>query len=215
MKASARRPTVLEGIGVALVGSIAGAGAFAVLSMVLDALGLFRLLVAVLALGYVVYLLARSGQRVGRLSMIAVWLALAVANLVLVSSPLLYVVVHLAMIWLVRTLYYYHGVLPALMDLGLMAGALATGLWVGETTHSLFLSLWCFFLIQALFVLIHHRPWRIRPDCHRRRSVPDMGAAGYRDAHPGRRATRRATAHSDRRAPGHLRQHERAHQPDA
>jgi len=25
---------------------------------------------------------------------------------------------------------------------------------VGETTHSLFLSLWCFFLIQALFVLI-------------------------------------------------------------
>lgn len=154
MKAHACRPTVLEGIGVALIGSIAGAGAFAVLSVVLDTLGLFRLLVAVLALGYVVYLLARSGEGVGRLTVVAVWFALAIANLLLVSSPLLYVVGHLAMVWLVRALYYYHGVLPALLDLGLMAAALFAGVWVGETTHSLLLSLWCFFLIQALFVLI-------------------------------------------------------------
>jgi hypothetical protein len=154
MKPNASRPTVVEGIGVALVGSIAGAGAFAMLSVVLGSLGLFRLLIAVLALGYVLYLLVRSRERVGRVSVILVWFALAGANLILVGSPLLYVVVHLAVIWLVRALYFYQGVLPALMDLGLMATALLAGVWVGDTTHSLFLSLWCFFLVQALFALI-------------------------------------------------------------
>lgn len=154
MSSNVTRPSLMEGIGVALLGSIAGAGAFSMLSMVLDSLGLFRLLIAVLALGYVVYLLARSRERVGRLSVVALWLVLAVANLMLVSSPLLYVAIHLAVIWLVRALYYYHGVLPALMDLALMAAALLAGLWAGNTTHSLFLSLWCFFLVQALFVLI-------------------------------------------------------------
>jgi len=154
MRPAVSKPTVLEGIGVALAASIAGAGAFAILSVVLDGLGLFRLLVAALALGYVVYLLVRSREHTGRVSVIAVWLALAAANLLLVRSPLLYVVVHLAVIWLVRALYYYQGVLPALMDLGLMAAALLAGVWAGQTTHSLFLSLWCFFLPQALFVLI-------------------------------------------------------------
>ncbi len=147
-------PSVMEGVGVALLASMAGAAVFAVLSVMLDTLGVFRLVVAGLALAYVLYLLLRNSERLGRLSVLALWFVIAGANLLLVTSPLLYVVIHLALIWLIRALYYYTGVLPALLDLGLMAVSLAVAIWAGETTHSLLLSLWCFFLVQALFVLL-------------------------------------------------------------
>jgi len=55
---------------------------------------------------------ARSGERVGRVTTIACWLAAAcvawLAGLPLVA----YVLVHVGLAWLVRSLYYYSGVLP-------------------------------------------------------------------------------------------------------
>jgi len=149
-----KQPSLFEGMGVALIASICGAAAFAVLSVVLDRLGVFRLVVAVLALAYLLYLLARSEDRVGRVTVLALWLGITGVNLLLAPTPLLYVVIHLVVIWLVRALYFYHGVLPALADLGLMGVSLIVAVWAGESTHSLFFSLWCFFLVQALFVFI-------------------------------------------------------------
>ena len=46
-----------------------------------------------------------------------------------------------------------HGV-----ELGLMGLSTFVALWVWLSTGSLFLSLWCFFLMQALFVFIPGRP---------------------------------------------------------
>ena len=70
-----------------------------------------------------------------------------------------------------RSLYFYSSVLPALTDLMLSGLGLAAAVWAAGQTGSVFLSLWCFFLVQALFVVI---PTRIR----RRHSESSLGPDG-------------------------------------
>jgi hypothetical protein len=57
-------------------------------------------------------------------------------------------------VWLVRSLYFYSGVMPALMDLGLNALSISAAVWAISRSGSVFLATWCFFLVQALFVAI-------------------------------------------------------------
>ncbi len=65
-----------------------------------------------------------------------------------------YVLVHLGLVWLVRSLYYYSGLLPALADLGVTALGAAFAVWAAQRSESAWLVLWCFFLVQAFHVLI-------------------------------------------------------------
>lgn len=146
-----------EGAGVALAASLGGSVIFIVLAGLFGAGGLFQLLVTGLAFAYLVYLLLRSPHRVGRLSTLALWLLVSVIGWLFVPSTLAYLAMQLCLIWLVRSLYHYHSVLSALLDFGLMALSLLAAIWAWHSTHSLFLSLWCFFLVQALFVLIPRR----------------------------------------------------------
>jgi hypothetical protein len=57
-------------------------------------------------------------------------------------------------VWLNRSLYRYSSLLCALADLGLSALGLAAAIWAATHTGSLFLGIWCLFLVQALFVAI-------------------------------------------------------------
>jgi len=80
-----------------------------------------------------------------------------------IAPPLmLYLLVHLGAIWLVRSLYFYSSVLSALADLALNGLGLAAAIWAVTRTDSVFLGIWCFFLVQALFVNI--------PDSMRRKA---------------------------------------------
>jgi hypothetical protein len=67
---------------------------------------------------------------------------------------LLYVCTHLGILWLIRSLYFYSSALSALADLGLNGLGMAAAIGAITRTGSLFLGIWCFFLVQALFVLI-------------------------------------------------------------
>ncbi len=72
-----------------------------------------------------------------------------------VAPPLpLYLMIHVCAVWLVRSLYFYSGVMPALMDLGLNALSFSAAVWALTRSGSVFLATWCFFLVQALFVVI-------------------------------------------------------------
>jgi len=61
---------------------------------------------------------------------------------------------HMIIVWLVRSLYFYSSLVSALADLALNGSSLLIAFAVASHTDSLFLTLWCFFLMQALFVLI-------------------------------------------------------------
>jgi hypothetical protein len=149
-----KRPSLFEGIAVALIAGITAAIVFPVLAIVLAPGFVLRLLIAVVSLVYLIYLLRRSQQKLGRLTVLGAWTLFAVATWLLAPSVISYAAIHLLMIWLVRSLYFYSSVLSALADLGLTGLALVTAFWAWFTTGSLLLTFWCLFLVQALFVLI-------------------------------------------------------------
>ena len=149
-----KQPTFPEGVTVALAASLAGSMLYTALDTVFPGVPVLRLLIAGIGLAYVVYLLGRSTERVGRVTAAAAWLL--VAGVLWFTHPplLLYVCVHLGIIWLIRSLYFYSSALSALADLGLNGLGLAAAIWAITRTGSVFLGIWCFFLVQALFVFI-------------------------------------------------------------
>ncbi len=149
-----KRPTFLQGVVVA--GAFAlGAGALVVaLAPFFATAVVARLLIPVLAFAYIVYLLTQSRERTGRVTVVAVWLALAISAWWFVASFPAYVLIHAAAIWLVRSLYFHAGALTSLLDLALTVFASAFTVGVLLRTGSAFLATWCFFLTQALFAAI-------------------------------------------------------------
>ena len=152
-----KEPTFLQGAGVALAASLAGSVLLAILGSVFPGASAVRLLIAGISLAYVLYLLSRSRERVGRVTVIAAWFLASGLVWLMAPSFTLYVIVHIGFIWLVRSLYFYSSVLAALADLGLTGLSLATATWALSHSGSVFLSIWCFFLIQAVFVAIPAR----------------------------------------------------------
>ncbi|MDX2456410.1 MAG: hypothetical protein QNL87_02790 [Gammaproteobacteria bacterium] len=152
-----RPPTFLEGVSVALAISLAGGVFYTVMDAVFPGVPVLRLLIAGIGLIYVVYLLNRSPDRVGRVTAVAAWLLVAGALWFTQPPLLLYLCVHLGTLWLIRSLYFYSSALSALADLGLNGLGLAAAIWAVTRTGSIFLGIWCFFLVQALFVVIPKR----------------------------------------------------------
>ena len=151
---STPRPSFGASLGVGLVLSFCGAAALSVLGPVLFAGYALRAVIAIVAFAYVLYLIGKSGERVGRVTTVVCWLVVALGAAV-AGLPLgAYVLVHVGLIWLVRSLYYYSGVLPALADFGLGLLGVVFAIWAAQRTDSVWLAFWCFFLTQSFHVLI-------------------------------------------------------------
>ena len=151
---STPRPSFGASLGVGLVLSLCGAAALSVLGPILFAGYALRAVIAIVAFAYVLYLIGKSGERVGRVTTVVCWLAVALGASV-AGLPLgAYVLVHVGLIWLVRSLYYYSGVLSALADFGLGLLGVVFAVWAAQRTGSAWLAFWCFFLAQSFHVLI-------------------------------------------------------------
>lgn len=108
----------------------------------------------VLVATYLWWLLGRHRARAGRVVSGVTWLC-AAALLVLWAPPLwIWILVQTGLIWLLRCLYAHDSVHAALLDAGLNGLAVAAAALTAAHTSSLFLSLWAFFVVQALYVLI-------------------------------------------------------------
>ncbi len=166
------RPSFGEGVAVAFIASLAGSVLYAGLSTLWDGAVALRVLIAALALGYILYLLHRSGGRVGRVTALALW-SVAAGGLWLTHAPLeVHVLVHLGFVWLLRSLYFHASVLAAGADLGLNLLSVAAAIWAARRTESVFVTSWCFFLVQALFAAIAPSP---------RKTAPALGADERRE----------------------------------
>ncbi len=180
MNSTSKSPTtLLSGVVVALVFAAVGAAAFAALTPVMGSDLAIRTIATVLGGAYVLYLLTRSQERSGRVVTVAAWLTGAVlASLFVVSLPML-LVCHVAMIWLVRALYFHGSFVTALLDLGVAALALAAAIWAARSSGSMFLIVWCFFLVQALFVVL---PSNLAAPAHASRADDEPFKRAYRSA---------------------------------
>jgi hypothetical protein len=153
-QSQAKRPSLGLGIGSGLVLSVGGAAVLAGLWPLVGYGAALRVVVALLGLAYVLYVLGQSGERVGRVTTVAGWSVAAALAWASGLPFVAYVLVHVGLIWLVRSLYFYSGVLPALADLGLSALGAAFAVWAAQRSGSAMLALWCFFLVQAFHVLL-------------------------------------------------------------
>lgn len=146
------KPRFFEGVALAVLLAVSGASLLTVLMPLLDSAIAWRLITAVLAATYLLYLLRRSAEPAGRLLIPGLWLLLTVGAWALLG-PLGFLVLQTSALWLVRSLYFHASVLPALLDMALSALSLAAALWA-LGSGSWLLAVWSFFLVQACFVWI-------------------------------------------------------------
>jgi hypothetical protein len=154
-----KQATFSEGILIALLSSVSAAAIFMTLSTIFLGDNIFRVLVAGLSFTYIMYLLLRSHENVGRVTTTVLWFLITISSAIFTPSLVFYTGIQLLMIWLIRSLYYYSSVLTSLLDLGLTGISLITAIWAWTVSQSVFLTFWSFFLVQALFVYI---PKKIR-----------------------------------------------------
>ena len=149
-----KRPTFFNGVLAALVLAFLASVAFATLMPFFGLGFVVRTLIPALGLLYIAYLFTRSPERTGRITTLMLWCVLAGASWLLAPPLPLYVLIHVGAVWLIRSLYFYSSVVPALIDLGLNALSVSTAIWAVSRSGSVFLAVWCFFLVQALFIAI-------------------------------------------------------------
>ena len=130
-----KRPTFIQGV---IVAAILGFFTSAVVATLTPFVGLgavIRLVIPALGITYLLYLFSRSEERIGRVTTLSLWGAMAAATWWLAPPLPLYLLVHVTAIWLVRSLYFYSGVLPALMDLGVSALSISAAVWALSLIH--------------------------------------------------------------------------------
>ncbi|HEU4617423.1 MAG TPA: hypothetical protein VFV10_05245 [Gammaproteobacteria bacterium] len=146
----AGRPSFADGLVAAAALSVAGAALLAAFSLVAGPAAALRGTVAALGLAYLLWLLAERGRRPGGVTAVAAWSGGA-ALAWLLHPPLgVYLLIHVGMVSVLRSLSFCSSPLPAVADLALAALGTAFGLWAGVRTGSALVALWCFFLVQAL-----------------------------------------------------------------
>ncbi|MCH9671561.1 MAG: hypothetical protein K0U93_08955 [Gammaproteobacteria bacterium] len=174
-----KRPSFLEGLGVALGASIAAGAVVAALGMVMPLYVAWTFVTAGLGFGYIAYLLSRAPSRTGRLTVAVVWAAMTGMLFVFGEPLIVHIAAQLGAIWLVRSLYFHSGVLEALADLMLLGLGFAAGLWAMQQSGSGFLSVWAFFLVQSLFTNLP----MVRKTPARESSSPENSSEDFERAH--------------------------------
>ncbi len=148
------RPNFLEGVLFALVASAAAGIFVALFAPFLGGLNAHYATLSTLTFVYVCYLLIRSGERIGRIVTVA--LLCTVMGSCALLSPLLweYALILTLFVWFVRCMYFHSSLTASAIDLSVNVVAAAAALWCWSHTSSVVLTVWCFFLLQALFCMI-------------------------------------------------------------
>lgn len=149
-----KRPSFFHGVVVAAVLGFFASAVVATLTPFIGFGSVIRLVIPALGLAYILYLFSRSNERPGRVTALTLWSALAAVTWWFSPALPLYLLLHVGAVWLLRSLYFYSGVMPALLDLGLNFLSISAAVLAITRSGSVFLATWCFFLVQALFVAI-------------------------------------------------------------
>jgi hypothetical protein len=154
MKARVPKTSFLGEVAFGFVISLVAAAVALSLSYLMPAPFVARLVVAALGLAVVVRAISRSGERTGRIVTLAIWVVVAAAVWGAGVALPTFIVVHVTLAWLVRSLFCYARIVEAGCDFGLTLLALSFAVFAAVRTDSVFLAAWSFLLVQALHVAI-------------------------------------------------------------
>jgi hypothetical protein len=144
------RPTLLEGILVALVLSLSVSPLVVFVQLAVGSPLAWKIGVMVLAYTYMCYLLTRSGRVTLGLLALTVLLTSLVCNLRFPTILLLCVM----LMWAVRSFAYSRSLVSTVLQGGVCVLGCGAALIVYGHSGSLALAIWSFFLVQAAFVFI-------------------------------------------------------------
>lgn len=147
-----QRPTFLEGVGIALLISLITSPLAALLHLWVGGFLGVAVFVVTLTYLYIVYLLARSRKTTGRMTLAGLSAVLLSGSLVL-PAPWVGLSA-LALMAAMRACAYSRSICSSLLHGLLCLFGLGVALWAYRQSGSLFLTVWSFFLLQALFVYI-------------------------------------------------------------
>lgn len=123
---------------------------FSVLSLRMDN----QLLIASLMAVYVLYIMSHRAGRVGRVTLAVLSWGLLFGACFMGSSIGAVILLGVGLIWLVRSTLRYASLLSAFLDGLLCAVSLGSATIIAMFTGSVALTVWGFFLCQALWVFI-------------------------------------------------------------
>ena len=154
MKMLSQSSGFAEGAGVAfalsLMATLIYRGSAVLLGTSVSLATLFVLLLSL----YALYLLKRSNRSAGKPTAVIAFISFALL-LNSLSLPLAIVAgVLMPAVWVLRCFFYRQGVIDSVLDLGLSAAALIAAIAAATATQSIFITVWTFFIVQALHVSI-------------------------------------------------------------
>ncbi len=145
------------GIAIALLFAFISSVLLLVLSPGLSGAAVIRILVPILAFAYLTYLNRLRDNKTGQVTSLLLWCIFSLTLWLLSPALAIYVFLHTIALWLIRSSYFHRRLITVALDLGLSLFALAVAYWALVYAGSIFLSVWCFFLVQAGFVSISAR----------------------------------------------------------
>ena len=154
MSGSQCRPSFVEGVFVALTLSALGSIAYFIGSVILGAIVGVTPIVAMVAGAYALYLVKRSTVRSGKLIAASVVVVLTGAFVLVPVSLFLLIGTIIFGLWMLRACMFRSGVLDTVGDFLLIGTSVAASALTMLHTQSLFISLWTFFIIQALHIYL-------------------------------------------------------------
>lgn len=156
------RPTLLEGVLVALVLSLSLSPLVVLIQFAVGSLLAWKMGVVALTYIYICYLLARCGRRSGRVTLGLLSLMVLLAGLVCNLRFPTIVLLCVTLIGGLRAFAYSRSLVSTVLQGGVCGLGCGAALMVYGHSGSLALATWSFFLVQAAFVLIPaqapHRP---------------------------------------------------------
>jgi hypothetical protein len=148
------RPTLLEGVLVALVLGLSVSPLVVCVQLVIGSLLAWKIAVIIMAYAYMCYLMARSGRWSGRVTLGLLALTVLLASLVFNLRFPTILLLCVTLIWVMRSFAYSRSLVSAVLQGGVCVLGCGAALMVYGHSGSLALALWSFFLVQAAFVLI-------------------------------------------------------------
>jgi len=154
MKARTQNRSFFGEVAFGLILSLVATAVALTLSFLMPSALVARLVIAGIGLAVVLRAIARSDERTGRIVTLVVWLAAAATVWLSGAGLPTYVVVHVTLAWLSRSLFFYSRFVEAGVDFALTLLALSFAVLAAVRTESVFLAAWSFLLVQALHVSI-------------------------------------------------------------
>ena len=147
-------PDFKEGLLVTFGLSFFGSLFFYGISYFIASANQIYLTASLLSLFYILYLIIRSKEKTGRITALTIWIVITFSSWFTAVPFSLFIIVQLAIVWMLRSLYFYSSIFSSIADLFLTSISISVALWAGFHSGTLFLALWSLFLMQSLFVFI-------------------------------------------------------------